>query len=124
MWLFSYLFFHGIIFNLFFNSSLPTVFELISTGDKEQLADLLCQDYPVQHLPYTHQEAQEALHFLAGRVDCDNEILQWLIDTGVSPNESCQANNGSVLHKAVIAGNLRTVQVRLCLKFYFISNLK
>lgn len=90
---------------------------MIGTGDKEQLEDMLCQDYPVGHLPYTHQEAQEALHFLTGQVDCDNEILQWLIDAGVSLNEPCRANNRSVLHKAVIAGNVTTVKVRLYLKY-------
>ena len=102
-----------IFFNFSFYSSLPALFELIRTGDKEQLEDLLCQVYPVGHLPYTHQEAQEALHFLTGQADCDKEILQWLLDAGVSPNEPCCTDNNSVLHKAAIARNVTTVKVRL-----------
>ena len=98
---------------IYLSSSLPKLHELIGMGDKERLEDLLCQDYPEGHVPYTRQEAQEALHLLTSQPDCDIEILQWLIDAGVSLNENYHANNTSVLHKVVANGNVRAAQVKV-----------
>ena len=91
--------------------SAPTLSELILAGEKEQLEDLLCQEYPEKHMPYTSQEAQNALHLLAGQQCCDTEILQWLTDARVSLNKPCIKENTSVLHKVTVTQNVEAVEV-------------
>lgn len=93
--------------------------ELIEAGEKEQLEDLLCQDYPAEHTPYSSQEAQDALHLLTSQAGCDLEILQWLIDTGLSPNKPCPTQSTSALYKATVVGNTGAVKVSLLSFFFF-----
>ncbi len=99
---------------MFFDSPVHLC-QLIKDGEKEQLEDILCQDYPPQHVPYKKVDVQEAMHLVLSQEHCDNEILQWLLDTNISPNVPCPMLNTSTLHKAVTAGNLEAVQVIILL---------
>lgn len=92
--------------------SIPSLCELVERGEKEQLEDLLCQDYPPEHQPYKKIDLQNALHLLLAQKGCDNEILQWILDTGISPNKPCPAENASSsLYKATYSNNAEAVKV-------------